>query len=102
MILYKKSRILRNIKRSNDNRGSILSIVDHKVLNVSIIELQNIQFVQIITIEVCFMYVLEGEIDYFYKSLGMKVKYLKVSIKYNFYSNLEIHATYFCKHKISS
>ena len=55
MILYKKSKILRNIKRSNDNRGSILSIVDHKVLNVSIIESKNIQFVQIITIRRIFI-----------------------------------------------
>ncbi len=99
MILYKKSKILPIIERSNDNRGSILSIVDHQVLNVSIIESQKntIRSNHYHKKDFHFMYVLEGEIDYFYKSLeNEKVKYLKVS-KGNtiFTPNLEIHATYF-------
>ena len=43
------------------------------------------------------MYVLEGEIDYFYKSLNDNiVKYLKVLKGETIFTpNLEIHATYF-------
>ena len=99
MILYKKSKILPIIERSNDNRGSILSIVDHQVLNVSIIESQKntIRSNHYHKKDFHFMYVLEGEIDYFYKSLeNEKVKYLKVSQGNTIFTpNLEIHATYF-------
>ena len=99
MILYKKSKILPIIERSNDNRGSILSIVDHQVRNVSIIESQKntIRSNHYHKKDFHFMYVLEGEIDYFYKSLkNEKVKYLKVSQGNTIFTpNLEIHATYF-------
>ena len=99
MTLHKKSKILTNIKRSNDNRGSILSIVDHQVLNVSIIESKKntIRSNHYHRKDFHFMYVLEGEIDYFYKSLENEtVKYLKVSKGSTIFTpNLEIHATYF-------
>ena len=99
MILYKKSKILPIIERSNDNRGSILSIVDHQVRNVSIIESQKntIRSNHYHKKDFHFMYVLEGEIDYFYKSLeNEKVKYIKVSQGNTIFTpNLEIHATYF-------
>ena len=99
MILYKKSKILPIIQRSNDNRGSILSIVDHQVRNVSIIESQKntIRSNHYHKKDFHFMYVLEGEIDYFYKSLeNEKVKYLKVSQGNTIFTpNLELHATYF-------
>ena len=99
MTLHKKSKILTNIKRSSDNRGSILSIVDHQVLNVSIIESKKntIRSNHYHRKDFHFMYVLEGEIDYFYKSLENEtVKYLKVSKGSTIFTpNLEIHATYF-------
>jgi|TARA_X000001036_G_C20397288_1_gene691223 hypothetical protein len=46
------------------------------------------------------MYVLEGEIDYFYKDLDSeKIEYLKVKKDQNIFTPpMEIHATYFPIH----
>ena len=94
-----ESKIFTNLKRSVDDRGQIMSIVDTSVQNVSIIHCyeNTIRSNHYHKIDFHFMYVLEGEIDYFYKSLNDNiVKYLKVLKGETIFTpNLEIHATYF-------
>ena len=93
------SKVFKNIKRSEDIRGGILSIVDHTVQNVSIINCNQstIRSNHYHKKDFHFMYVLEGAIDYFYKELNSdEVKYIKVlNGETIFTPNLEIHATYF-------
>jgi len=100
-LLPKKSQLILNIQRSVDARGSILSIVDNKVLNVSIIESDKntIRSNHYHIKDYHFMYVLEGEIDYFFKSLHSdEVNYLKILKGETIFTpNQEIHATYFSK-----
>tara|TARA_B100001248_G_scaffold261491_1_gene252867 strand:- start:1647 stop:2078 length:432 start_codon:yes stop_codon:yes gene_type:complete len=100
-LLPKKSELILNIQRSVDARGSILSIVDNKVLNVSIIESEKntIRSNHYHVKDYHFMYVLEGEIDYFFKSLHSdEVNYLKILKGETIFTpNKEIHATYFAQ-----
>ena len=100
-LLPKKSQLILNIQRSVDARGSILSIVDNKVLNVSIIESDKntIRSNHYHIKDYHFMYVLEGEVDYSFKSLySDEVNYLKILKGQTIFTpNKEIHATYFAK-----
>ena len=93
------SKVFKNIQRNEDFRGEILSIVEHPVQNVSIINCNKntIRSNHYHKKDFHFMYVLEGAIDYFYKELNSdEVKYIKVlSGDTIFTPNLEIHATYF-------
>ena len=76
-----ESKIFTNLKRSVDDRGEIMSIVDTSVQNVSIIHCyeNTIRSNHYHKIDFHFMYVLDGEIDYFYKGLNDNVvKYIKV------------------------
>ncbi|MDC1260946.1 hypothetical protein N8014_05165, partial [Pseudomonadota bacterium] len=85
--------------RDNDIRGSIISIVDDVVQNVSLITCNagSIRSNHYHKKDFHYMYVLEGEIDYFYKELNNDVvHYFKV--KKNdiiFTPKNEIHATFF-------
>ena len=76
-----KSTLYTNIQRDSDPRGQILSIVEHPVQNVSIIESfkgshrSNHYHHK----DFHFMYVLSGEIDYFFKPLDQEdVRYMKI------------------------
>ena len=93
------SKVFKNVQRSKDFRGGILSIVEYPVQNVSIINCNqnSIRSNHYHKRDFHFMYVLEGAIDYFYKELNSdKVKYFKVlNGETIFTPNLEIHATYF-------
>jgi quercetin dioxygenase-like cupin family protein len=105
MNIYNNSFIVKNIVRSDDERGSILSIVDNMVSNVSIIQCNSdsIRSNHYHYEDWHFMYVLEGEIDYFYKGLEIdsEIKYLKVKEGNTIYTPPnEIHATYFPKNTI--
>lgn len=97
--LPQKSQLILNALRSKDARGSILSIVDNKILNVSIIESDkySIRSNHYHIKDYHFMYVLEGEIDYFFKSIDTnEVNYLKVLTGNTIFTpKMEIHATYF-------
>ena len=80
-LIPSSSQLITNIQRDSDPRGQILSIVEHPIKNVSIIESHpnthrsNHYHYK----DFHFMYVLDGEIDYFYKSLDSDdVSYLKV------------------------
>ena len=98
-MISNKSIIIDNISRDQDNRGSILSIVDEQVKNVSIISCNpgSIRSNHYHLNDFHYMYVLEGEIDYFFKKIDSDyVEYLKVKKGENIFTPpMEIHATFF-------
>ena len=91
--------MFKSIERDNDVRGSIISIVDYPVQNVSIIDSVKgaIRSNHYHKVDFHFMYVLEGSIDYFYKPLNSNVeKYFKVLKGDTILSPAnEIHGCYF-------
>jgi dTDP-4-dehydrorhamnose 3,5-epimerase-like enzyme len=99
MSLPRKSTLFKNTQRDADDRGEILSIVDETVQNVSIITCNPgaLRSNHYHHTDFHFMYVLEGEIDYFFKDLNSdEIHYLKVRIGDNIFTpDNEIHATYF-------
>ena len=99
MTLPKKSTLFKNIQRDLDDRGEILSIVDHLISNVSIITCNpgSIRSNHYHHSDFHFMYVLEGEIDYFFKDINSEeIGYLKVKTGDTIFTpDNEIHATYF-------
>jgi oxalate decarboxylase/phosphoglucose isomerase-like protein (cupin superfamily) len=99
MALPRTSTLFPNIQRDADARGGILSIVDEPVMNVSIITCNpgSIRSNHYHRQDFHFMYVLEGEIDYFYKRRDTdEVGYIKVREGDNIFTpDNEIHATYF-------
>ena len=99
MITPTKSRLFKSITRDNDTRGSIVSIVDDVVQNVSLITCNagSIRSNHYHKKDFHYMYVLEGEIDYFYKELNNDVvHYFKVKKDdIIFTPKNEIHATFF-------
>jgi oxalate decarboxylase/phosphoglucose isomerase-like protein (cupin superfamily) len=99
MSLPRKSTLFKNNQRDQDDRGDILSIVDEAVNNVSIITCNPgaLRSNHYHHTDFHFMYVLEGEIDYFFKDIGSEeVSYLKVRTGDTIFTpDNEIHATYF-------
>jgi oxalate decarboxylase/phosphoglucose isomerase-like protein (cupin superfamily) len=99
MTLPRRSTLFENVQRDADERGGILSIVDVPVQNVSIITCNpgSIRSNHFHHNDFHFMYVLEGEIDYFYKDIETgELKYLKVRGGDNIFTpDNELHATYF-------
>ncbi len=100
-MISKKSKIIKNISRNKDKRGYILSIVDDNISNVSIISCNkgSIRSNHYHLKDFHYMFVLEGEIDYFFKDLKTdKIKYLKIKKGENIFTPPnEIHATHFPK-----
>ena len=98
-MLFKQSTIIENEERDKDNRGYILSIVDNDIKNVSIIFCKkgSLRSNHYHKSDYHYMYVLEGEIDYFYKDINQdKINYLKIKKGETIFTpNMEIHATYF-------
>lgn len=99
MTLPRKSTLFPNVERDSDVRGSILSIVDEPVQNVSIITCNpgSIRSNHWHHNDFHFMYIIEGEIDYFYKDVDDgSMQYLKVRAGDNIFTpDTELHATYF-------
>jgi hypothetical protein len=99
MIISKKSKLIKNKNRNIDDRGQIISIVDDKIKNVSIIECApgSIRSNHYHLTDWHYMYVLYGRIDYFYKSIDSElINYLCVLEGNNVFTPpLEIHGTYF-------
>jgi quercetin dioxygenase-like cupin family protein len=99
MKLPKESCLIDVIYRNHDERGEILSIVDNKIKNVSVITSNagSIRSNHYHYADYHYMYVLKGEIDYFYKGLDDdEVKYLKVFEGQSVFTPPnEIHACYF-------
>ena len=98
-MLSTKSKKINNIIRSKDVRGSILSIVDEKVKNVSIITClpRTIRSNHSHKKDWHYMYVLEGVMEYFYVS-GNRIFFTKIKKGENVFTPpKELHATYFPK-----
>ena len=99
MTLPRHSCLFENVQRDADSRGEILSIVDAPVQNVSLITCTpgSIRSNHFHHSDFHFMYVLEGEIDYFYKDVETgEIKYLKVREGDNIFTpDNELHGTYF-------
>jgi oxalate decarboxylase/phosphoglucose isomerase-like protein (cupin superfamily) len=99
MALPRKSTLFPNVQRDSDARGQILSVVDETVQNVSIITCNPgaIRSNHWHHSDFHFMYILEGEIDYFYKDVDTgAIEYLKVNAGDNIFTpDNELHATYF-------
>tara|TARA_B100000959_G_scaffold282029_1_gene347554 strand:- start:16 stop:438 length:423 start_codon:yes stop_codon:yes gene_type:complete len=92
-----KSKKINNITRSKDPRGSILSIVDEKVKNVSIITSlpRTIRSNHYHKKDWHYMYVLEGVMEYFFVSEN-KTFFMKIKKGDNVFTPpKELHATYF-------
>ena len=96
-MLSTKSKKINNIFRSKDRRGSILSIVDEKVNNVSIITClpKSIRSNHWHKKDWHYMYVLEGVMEYFFISKN-KTFFMKIKKGDNVFTPpKELHATYF-------
>ena len=97
--LPNKSTIIKDIERDSDNRGRILSIVDHNIKNVSIIETfsNSMRSNHFHHKDFHFMYILEGEIDYFFKPLDSdEISYFKIEAGMTIFTpNNEIHSCHF-------
>ena len=96
-MISSKSKKIKNIARSKDYRGSILSIVDEKVKNVSIITCRpnTIRSNHWHKKDWHYMYVLEGLMEYFFVSTN-KVFFMKIKKGDNVFTPPnELHATYF-------
>jgi quercetin dioxygenase-like cupin family protein len=96
-MLSTKSKKINNIIRSKDTRGSILSIVDEKVENVSIITClpKTIRSNHSHKKDWHYMYVLEGVMEYFYV-IGNRIFFMKIKKGENVFTPpKELHATYF-------
>ena len=99
MNLPTESRLIDNISRDKDERGGILSIVDEKIQNVSLITCNEdtIRSNHYHFEDFHFMYVLEGQIDYFHRGLtSSTLEYIRVTRGQTIFTPPnEIHATYF-------
>ena len=96
-MLSTKSIKINNIIRSKDRRGSILSIVDEKVNNVSIITClpKSIRSNHWHKKDWHYMYVLEGVMEYFFV-IKKKIFFMKIKKGDNVFTPpKELHATYF-------
>ena len=104
IIKKRNSFIIKTKLRNKDSRGSILSICDIPCKNVSIINCKEntIRSNHYHKKDYHIMYVVKGEIDYFYKKIkGNKINYLKVKKNDLIYTPpMEIHATYFPKNTV--
>jgi len=93
------STLIENISRDVDPRGEILSIVDATVQNVSIITCNpdTIRSNHYHFEDFHYMYVVEGEIDYFFCDVGSdELNYIKVTQGQTIFTPPnEVHATYF-------
>ena len=99
---YTKSIKIKNITRSKDRRGSILSIVDEKVKNVSIINClpRTIRSNHSHKKDWHYMYVLEGVMEYFFV-IKNKIYFMRIKKGENVFTPpRELHATYFPKKTI--
>jgi len=99
MPLPTRSTLTSSVERDSDARGSIVSIVDEPVSNVSIITCNpgSIRSNHYHHTDWHLMYVLEGQIDYFFKDVDTgEIEYLCVKQGDNIFTPpRELHATYF-------
>ena len=98
-MISNQSIIIKNKIRDQDDRGGIVSIVDEKIKNVSLINCNpgSIRSNHYHHTDYHYMHVLEGEIDYFFKEINSEIiNYLKVKQGDNIFTPpKEMHATSF-------
>jgi len=96
---FKKSKIINSELRDKDSRGSILSIVNTNLCNVSIIECNknSIRSNHYHLSDWHYMFVLSGRINYFFTDIKIKkIHYLNVlKDQIIFTPPMEIHCTHF-------
>ena len=94
-----QSTLMSIVQRDIDERGSITSIVDTSIKNVSLITCKSgtIRSNHYHKNDFHFIYVIRGEIDYFFKNLtGEEMKYIKVREGESIFTpSKEWHATFF-------
>jgi oxalate decarboxylase/phosphoglucose isomerase-like protein (cupin superfamily) len=99
MDLPQTTTVFPNLQRDADARGEILSLVDSTVMNVSLITCNPgaIRSNHYHLNDFHFIYVLDGEMDYFYKEKHSgAIKYIKAQSGDNVFTpDNEIHATHF-------
>ena len=68
-MLPKKSKFIKKIIRNADSRGEIISLIDQKTSNISIIKSSagSIRSNHFHKKDWHYMYILNGKMDYFYK-----------------------------------
>ena len=96
-MISKISKKIKNVIRSSDERGSIISLVDEEVRNVSIITClpKTLRSNHWHKKDWHYMYVLEGLMEYFFVSKN-KVFFMKIKKGDNVFTPPnELHATYF-------
>ena len=97
--LYKNSLIIDIIERNSDNRGKILSLVNTKIQNVSLITCNknSIRSNHYHLKDWHYIFVLNGQINYFYKKINsLKIHYSLIKKGENIFTPpMEIHATHF-------
>ena len=96
-MISKISKKIKNVIRSSDDRGSIISLVDEEVRNVSIITClpKTLRSNHWHKKDWHYMYVLEGLMEYFFVSKN-KVFFMKIKKGDNVFTPPnELHATYF-------
>ena len=97
--MYKKSKLIKSIVRNKDKRGSIISLINEEVSNVSIITCNknSIRSNHYHLEDWHYIFVLKGSINYFYSNINLKkinYKFIKKN-QIIFTPPLEFHATHF-------
>lgn len=97
--MYKKSKLIKSIIRNKDKRGSIISLINEEVSNVSIITCNknSIRSNHYHLEDWHYIFVLKGSINYFYSNINLKkinYKFIKKN-QIIFTPPLEFHATHF-------
>ena len=95
--MFRQSKKIEKITRSKDARGSIISLIDNKIKNISIITSRShsIRSNHYHKKNWHYMYVLEGVMDYFFVNKN-KISYIKLNKgDLVFTPPKELHATYF-------
>ncbi len=99
IIMFKKSKLIDTIIRDKDKRGSIISLINHEVSNVSIINCNknSIRSNHYHLLDWHYIYVLKGSINYFYSNINLKKINYKLINKNQiiFTPPMEFHATHF-------
>lgn len=97
--MYKKSKLIKSIIRNKDKRGSIISLINEEVSNVSIITCNknSIRSNHYHLEDWHYIFVLKGSVNYFYSNINLKkinYKFIKKN-QIIFTPPLEFHATHF-------
>lgn len=96
-MLPKKSKFIKKIIRNADSRGEIISLIDQKTSNISIIKSSagSIRSNHFHKKDWHYMYILNGKMDYFYKKNNINYQMNLKKGDLVFTPPKELHATFF-------